>query len=238
MKKIIKIIKIILNKISRVLYHITPKEFRKEFNIKAKYLSEEKNKSFEIFKKYFSNSVIFDAEQDIQKFAIEESIKNDKDNNKFYLEFGVFKGKSINFFSRFIKKIYGFDSFEGLKENWVGALNVPKGTFNLDKKIPALNDNVIAIPGWIQDTLKKFLSENNPEVNFVHIDVDTYETTLFILKELKPFLSKNSIVLFDEIHNIPGWAEGEYKALKEVFKDSEYNFIAFDFEKRAVIKIN
>ena len=216
---------------------MTPKEFRNDFNIKAKYILEEKNNSFETFKKFFSNSIMFDAEADIQKFAIEESIKNDKDNDMFYLEFGVFKGKSINFFSRYVKKIYGFDSFEGLKEHWVGALNAPKGTFNLEKKIPVLNDNVVAVQGWIQDTLKKFLSEKKPKINFVHIDVDTYETTLFLLKELKPFLYKNSIILFDEIHNVPGWEFGEYKALKEIFSNNEYDFIAFDFEKRAVIKI-
>lgn len=232
-----KIIKNILNKISRVIYFITPKEFRNDFNVKTKYVHEEKNKSFETFKKYFSNSIMFDVEADIQKFAIKEAIKNDKYNDMFYLEFGVFKGKSINFFSKYVKKIYGFDSFEGLREHWAGALNAPKGTFNLDKKIPALNDNVIAVRGWIQDTLKKFLSEKKPKINFVHIDVDTYETTLFLLKELKPFLYKNSIILFDEIHNVPGWEFGEYKALKEIFSENEYNFIAFDFEKRAVIKI-
>ena len=232
-----KIIKKILNKISRVIYHITPKEFRNDYNIKTKYILEEKNKSFDTFKKYFRRSIMFDTEEDIQKFAIEESIKNDKDSDKFYLEFGVFKGRSINFFSKYVKQIYGFDSFEGLKEHWIGAINAPKGTFNLDKKIPALNDNVVAVQGWIQDTLRKFLSEKNPKVNFVHIDVDTYDTTLFILKELKPFLDKNSTILFDEIHNIPGWEVGEYKALKEIFTDNEYEFIAFDFEKRAVIRI-
>ena len=107
-----------------------------------------KNKSFETFKKYFNNSIMFDVEADIQKFAIKEAIKNDKYNDMFYLEFGVFKGKSINFFSKYVKKIYGFDSFEGLREHWAGALNAPKGTFNLDKKIPALNDNVIAVRGY------------------------------------------------------------------------------------------
>ena len=38
-----------------------------------------------------------------------------------------------------------------------------------------MNDNVVAVQGWIQDTLRKFLSEKNPKVNFVHIDVDTYD---------------------------------------------------------------
>ena len=38
---------------------------------------------------------------------------------------------------------------------------------------------------------------------------------------------KKSIILFDELYNIPGWDVGEYKALTEVFSENEYKFIAF-----------
>ena len=43
-----------------------------------------------------------------------------------FLEFGVYKGTSINFISSLIpdKKIYGFDSFGGLPEEWVPFLRV------------------------------------------------------------------------------------------------------------------
>ena len=72
----------------------------------------------------------------IRSHAINLAKENDKDPNNFYLEFGVFSGTSINFFSENINKnIYGFDSFEGLKEDWLGT-SVTKGTFDLKKKIP------------------------------------------------------------------------------------------------------
>ena len=78
------------------------------------------------------------------------------------------------FFSKYVNKLYAFDSFEGLREDWVGWQD-PAGTFNLDKKVPKLNANVIPIVGWVQDTLDNFLEEKKPKINFVHMDMDTYD---------------------------------------------------------------
>jgi len=83
-----------------------------------------------------------------------------------------------------------------------------------------------------------FLEEKKPLINFVHMDMDTYETTKFILQNIKKYLDKNSIILFDELYNFTGWEVGEYKALKEVFKETEYKFIAFSKNQSPVaIKI-
>ena len=99
-----------------------------------------------------------------------------------------------------------------------------KGTFNLNKKLPKWNANVIR---WVQDVLSPFLEKHKPEINFVHMDMDTYETTKFILSNIKLYLSKNCIILFDEFYNFTGWDVGEYKALKEIFNDNEYKFLSF-----------
>ena len=70
------------------------------------------------------------------------------------------------------------------------------------------------------------------------MDLDTYESTKFVLMELKKYLSKNSIIIFDQLYNYPGWKEGEFKALTEVFQENEYDYIAFGkFSKQVVIKI-
>ena len=189
------------------------------------YEKEEIKKCYETFKPHFQKS-IFLKYYDYRKFIIKRAKENDEFNKKFYLEFGVYKGYTINFFSQFVNTIYGFDSFEGLREDWVGT-NVPKGTFNLNKKIPKLNKNVIPVSGWIQDTLAPFLEKHKPEINFVHIDVDTYEATKFVLTKIKPYLVKNCIIAFDELYNFPGWEAGEYKALKETFNDNEYRYSCF-----------
>ena len=189
------------------------------------YVKEEIKKCYENFKPYFKKS-IFLNHKDYHKFIIGRAKENDAFNKKFYLEFGVWVGSTINFFSNYVNTIYGFDSFEGLREDWVGS-ETPKGTFNLNKKPPKLNKNVIPIVGWVQDTLVPFLEKYKPEINFVHMDMDTYETTKFVLTKIKPYLVKNCIITFDELYNYPGWEVGEYKALKETFNDSEYKYVCF-----------
>jgi hypothetical protein len=197
-----------------------------------KYQRENLNESYNRFKKYFSKS-IFLKDDKIKIFAILKALEI-KDEG-LYLEFGVHKGKSINFLSNLIKDkiIYGFDSFEGLKEDWKGT-QATKGTFNLNGKIPSLNKNVSPIKGWIQDTLPIFLKRSD-NINFIHIDVDTYDTSNFILKNIKPFLNNGAVILFDELYNCIGWEENEYKALIENFNEKEYDYLAFSKEGSQVL---
>jgi hypothetical protein len=188
--------------------------------------TEEIKKCYETFKPHFQKSIFLNY-KDYHKFIIERAKENDEFNKKFYLEFGVWTGTTVNLFSNYVNTIYGFDSFEGLREDWLGASYHPKGTFNLNKKIPELNKNVIPIIGWVQDTLVPFLEKHKPEINFVHMDMDTYETTKFVLTKIKPYLVKNCVIAFDELYNYSGWESGEYKALKEIFDDNEYRYICF-----------
>ena len=200
------------------------------------FTKEQIEKSFNTFKPYFLKSNFFDS-KNYQKYIIEKAKENDVENNKFYLEFGVYVGTSINYFSKYVNTIYGFDSFEGIKEDWFGLINHPKGTLNLNKKLPKLNKNVVPIVGWVQDTVSPFLEKYKPKINFVNMDMDTYETTKFVLTKIKPYLLKNSIISFDELYNYPGWEVGEYKALKETFNENEYKFIAFGIKTQAAIQI-
>lgn len=75
-------------------------------------------------------------------------------------------------------------------------------------KIPKLKNNAIPIKGWIQDTLPNFLEKNNPLIIFVHIDLDTYSSTKFVLEKVKPYLQKGVILLFNEFYNYTGWSVG------------------------------
>ena len=200
------------------------------------YKKEEILNSYNFFKKFFKKSVLI-KENEINEYAIKLAKKNNKEIKGIFLEFGVFKGQSINFFSSHVDEIFGFDSFEGLKEDWLGH-RIKAGSYNLNKKIPKLKSNVIPIKGWIQDTLIKFLDEKNPKIRFVHIDTDTYETCDFILKNIKKYLCDKAIIKFDELHNYPGWDVGEYKALTENFNNEEYFFRAFSADRfSAVIEI-
>ena len=68
--------------------------------------------------------------------------------------------------------------------------------------------------------------------------MDTYSSTKFTLEKLKPYLVKNAIIIFDELYNFIGWEQGEYKALKEVFKEEEFKYKAFNIRgAQSVIQI-
>jgi len=205
-------------------------------NVFAKFKEEEILKSYNFFKKEFKNSVFLNKLK-IRELAIQlaydESILT---SSNFFLEFGVYKAESINFFSKFLKKkrIYGFDTFYGLTENWNGYV-FKKGHFSTGGKLPAVKKNVTLIKGDVRDTLVPFLKKYKPKIKFIHLDVDTYQSSKFILQKTKPFLAKNAYILFDEYYNIAGWRHSEYKAFNEVFKRKDYDYISFAIDTSQVL---
>ncbi len=70
------------------------------------------------------------------------------------LEFGVFKGPSINWFASWLpdRTIHGFDSFEGLPEDWLGY-NVSAAHFDQKGVLPKVAKNVELHKGWFDQTL-------------------------------------------------------------------------------------
>ncbi len=237
-KKIFNFIRQVLMRTRRSLLPPPRSPIPEKKTLFSMFEEEELINGYNHFKKYFKSAIFISSDVKIREYAILEAIKNDNNLENTYLEFGVYKGTTINFFSKYVKKIYGFDSFEGLREDWVGHEDNQAGYFNLNKKIPRLNSNVVPVAGWIQDTLINFLEKNKPEINFVHIDVDTYESTKYVLKNIKKYLKKKCIIIFDELYNFSGWSVGENQALTEVLNENEYKFLAFAKEGRqAVIKI-
>jgi hypothetical protein len=160
--------------------------------------------------------------------------------NKLCLEFGVYNGDSINYFSgkKKDKTWYGFDSFCGLQEDWRGGF-FGKNYFNLNGVAPKVNNNVILIKGWFKDTLPIFLKNNKEKISFIHIDCDTYESTknVFDNIEFDRFVN-NSIILFDEYLGYINWKNHEFKAWQEYVRDNNvnYKYVAFS-NRQAIIKI-
>ena len=186
---------------NNVLPSIDPANSVTPYNL---YRKEEIFNSYNHFKKFFKNSILINQNK-IRIYAIKTAKKNDSENKFSYLEFGVWKGTTIKLFSKYVDKIYGFDSFQGLNEDWVGHKISANDKFKLEEnKIPSFPQNVFIVKGIIQNTLEDFLKKNNPKINFIHIDTDTYETCKFILNKTKPYLVDNAIILFDELYNFPG----------------------------------
>lgn len=156
------------------------------------------------------------------------------------MECGVFEGVSINFIADRMKarqdgrKIYGFDSFEGLEEDWAGE-NLPAGFFDRGGKLPEVRPQVELRKGWVQDTVQPFLDERpDDKLALLHIDTDTYTPARYLLDALKPRLTSGSIIAFDELIGYPNWQAHEYRALLEALPDVEYEFIAFTSRQAAI----
>jgi O-methyltransferase len=130
------------------------------------------------------------------------------------LEFGVWKGDSIKAFAglnHHPQTIFvGFDSFEGLPEEWTSNFkSLEKGFFSTGGDAPTDAEQRIQFrKGWFEETLPEFLKDNDltrkPVV--VHLDADLYSSTLFVLSRLWDKLDAFYFI-FDE------WTGGEALAL-------------------------
>jgi hypothetical protein len=159
-----------------------------------------------------------------------------------YLEFGVFEGRSINHIARAARtpqgtrpQVYGFDSFEGLKEDWRGN-QLGKGAFDRGGRMPQVETNVTLVKGWFDQTLPNFLAEHSGPVAYLHIDSDTFEAARTVLSLLGDRIVPGTIVVFDEYFGYRGWKEGEHRAWVELAqtRNVTYEYIAFTATQVAV----
>ena len=165
------------------------------------------------------------------------------DPEGLFLELGVNTGSSINKLSEMLEtfnpsqKFYGLDSFEGLQESMVGSF-ATKGHFDKGGKLPKVRDSVILIKGWVQDTLIPLLEQKNSNISFMHLDVDTYESTKFVLDAAVPWMKEGCIIVFDDYLMCPGWQYGQHRSLVEFGKETGTKFDYIGFSRRqAAIQI-
>jgi hypothetical protein len=147
-----------------------------------------------------------------------------------FAEFGVWKGRSINHIAGRIRPsvIYGFDSFEGLQEDWAGWTEA-KGAFDLKGKPPRVEPNVRLVTGRFEETLPGFLSGNPLAFSFVHIDCDTHEAAKTVLGLIGPRIQVGTVLVFDEYFGYRGWRIGEYAAWQDFVREHRvtYEYLAF-----------
>lgn len=176
-------------------------------------------------------AVMFSSREKLWDYCIEKILELRAEPDLTVLEFGVYKGQSINVIARKLPKsrIYGFDSFEGLEEDWSGYLMI-KGAFSTDGSVPKCRSNVELVKGWYTDTLPKFLEKSTAsQVHLLHMDSDTFTPTIYVLKSLLVMLKKGSIVIFDEYFGYQGWKQHEYKAWEEIVSTNNirYRYIGY-----------
>jgi hypothetical protein len=180
-----------------------------------------------------SNAVICNSKLDLYNFIVEMELISEQ-----YFEFGVWKAESINFFSTKFPKshFFGFDSFEGLPENWRPGF--AKGEFSLGGVLPKVNNNVTLVPGWFNVTLPIFIEEVEIRPNlFIHIDCDLYSSTKDVFNVLGSKFQGKIYILFDEYFNYPFWEHHEFKAFKELIDELGfcYEYIAINIDHEQVL---
>lgn len=184
--------------------------------------------------KHFHNANVVAGElgQKGRRLLLKHLFNNTRFINGEVLEFGVFKGKSLHRLSKKFKdqKVYGFDSFEGLPEDWImrtderetNNIEHPKGHFDTSHINYNFQDNVVLVKGFFDESLPKWLNNNKiTQIKFLHIDSDLYSSAKTIFDNLNKFIVPGTVILFDELYPWSNynlydlWEEGEWKALVE-----------------------
>ncbi len=165
------------------------------------------------------------------------------------LEFGVFKGASFSRFLSFRKilenddsrKIIGFDDFgsftvKGTKDDKSFAKKFRKtlGAGTAHQKLT--NDfkknnfnNFELIKGDVVKTLPVYLKKNKGfKISLLHLDLDIYRPTAFVLKELYKRMSKNGIILIDDYAEI----YGATRAVDQFFAKKKCKIQKLNYYKR------
>jgi hypothetical protein len=158
-----------------------------------------------------------------------------------YFEFGVAGGYSfkwwLNHNNNADSKFYGFDTFEGLPEDF--------GPFAKGTMAAALESLNITDPrasfykGLFQDTLVPFLDQyKSNRKKLIHMDADIFSATLFALSQLYKHLNDGDIILFDEFavptHEFMAFkifTESFYLKYEVIAAANNYLFLAIKIKK-------
>lgn len=153
------------------------------------------------------------------------------------LEFGVYSGATLHAIAeaRGATEVYGFDSFEGLPEDWRAGFRA--GTFAVESVPDVPGAELVA--GWFSETLPGFLAAHPGPVDLLHLDADLYSSTATVLDLVGPRLRPGSVVLFDEYLNHPGWQDGEHRAWREHVAAHAVEFVyeAFTHDHEQVVVV-
>jgi len=130
-----------------------------------------------------------------------------------WCEFGVADGGTLNQIAawRGDAKLFGFDSFKGLPEDW--NERHLKGTFAREQP-PMPPEGVMLVVGLFEDTLPYWHPPADRPMTFVHLDCDLYSGARTVLKHMQPILPSGCIMVIDDFFTQP-FENGVLRALYE-----------------------
>ncbi|HYC12704.1 MAG TPA: class I SAM-dependent methyltransferase [Stellaceae bacterium] len=184
-----------------------------------------KARSLDYIEAHMRDALLFEDRWDLLLFAMGRAPAEG-----MMLEFGVADGASLRWLaSRSARSFHGFDSFEGLPEDWSGTFE-RRGKFGRAGELPKVPANTSLHRGWFEATLPPFLGEHTGEkAAFVHVDCDIYSSTATVLRLLTPRLAPGTVLVFDEYFNYPNWERHEWRAFQEFVRDTgtSYEYLGF-----------
>lgn len=218
------------------LYYLVPKGFQSKFPLVFETLRFIKNQDYIPFLKfYFDNDIPLSKKEKAsilnRLFSINMKVNSPhrqyeilgfiskmlqyKDIEGDFVECGCFKGSSTSKFSIIAKllnkKLYVFDSFEGIPDNnenhdyniYGEASGFKQGDFSGSLEEVKNNvrkygeiDSCIFTKGWFDNTLPNFKGN----INAVYIDVDLASSTKTCLKYFYPMLNKGGVIMSQDGH--------------------------------------
>lgn len=219
-----------------------PYDYKKHFNVSTPAQWEEGNQilhskstnkpieknpaALEFVKTYMIGAKALESDADVLRFASDVANKDG-----FFLEMGVGMGRTINFIAALnpTKPIHGFDSFEGLPQDWdKGDKVIAKGTFARTDPtyVPPVLRNVRLYEGLFSTVLPKFKTQilGDAPIAFLHIDCDSYTPTKETFSILKENIRPGAVIAFDELYNYSKYEEHEWKAFQEFLTETGYKF--------------
>ena len=170
------------------------------------------------------------------RWALFDDMINKSKKERPLYEFGVWRGISFKYLIDTFKKGFGFDTFEGLPEDWHQE---KQGKYSADGIIPQV-DGAKFIAGKFEDTLPRFFSKSRPLASIINFDADLYTSTLCALNYSKPVIDEDTILIFDEFIINKNWEQDEYKALNEFCcsNNLSYEVLALSYmSKQVAVKI-
>ena len=161
-------------------------------------------------------------------------------------ECGVFKGSGIFTWVKLLKLFKPNNNFKVVGFDFFGSKVKTKSKFKTDQKVIKWHKsgaitqkellrkckewdfkNLKLYAGDVKKTTKKYANENfGSRIALLYLDVDNYDGTLEILKNLYKKMAKGGIIVFDE-YALQG--HGESDAVDEFFKNKKIKLKSFSW---------
>ena len=153
-----------------------------------------------------------------------------------YIEFGIFKGKSLYHSIKVAKKLklynettfWGLDSFKGFpveNHDFYTSENF-KSSKKTVEKFFSKYDRTNIIEGFFDQTLKSEPLINIPNISFAFVDCDIYESASQVFQFLKPRMENGGFIMIDDFTSLD---QNKNTISKSFFENYKINEEVFTF---------